>query len=153
METKIKFLDPFSYYPNLLEGFCTLQNFTKYWTKRVQKPHEQSHFEPISNHLQINAIFAVLILYGSGLITLFYMKYTCNPNILEKPCMRGFPKYWITRVSKPHEKIPLESKSTLVHFNASHVVLFKYKTEISLLYMEIVFGHIAQNYIPIMFML
>ena len=151
MEIKIKFFDPISYYPNLLEKFCTLQNFTKYWKNRVQKPPVQAHFEPKSNYLQINATLAVLLLYGSGLITLFYMKYTCNTNILRKPCMRGSPKYWKTRVSKP-QKIPLEFISTLVHFNTFHV-LFKYKTEISLFYMEIIYEHIAQNYLPIIYML
>ena len=84
MEIKTKFFDPFSYYPNLLEKSCTLQDFTKYWKNRVQKPPVQAHFEPKSNYLQINATLAVLLLYGSGLITLFYMKYTCNTNILRK---------------------------------------------------------------------
>ena len=151
MEIKIKFFDPISYYPNLLEKFCTLQNFTKYWKNRVQKPPVQAYFEPKSNYLQINATSAVLFLYGSGLITLFDMKYTCNTNILRNPCMRGLPKYWKNRVSKP-QKIPLESISTLVHFNTLHV-LFKYKIEVSLFYMEIIYEHMAQKYLPIIFML
>ena len=73
MEIKTKFFDPFSYYPNLLEKSCTLQDFTKYWKNRVQKPPEQAHSEPISIHLQINATFAVLFKYRPGLITLLYM--------------------------------------------------------------------------------
>ena len=153
MEIKTKFFDPFSYYPNLLEKSCTLQDFTKYWKNRVQKPPEQAHSEPISIHLQINATFAVLFMYRPGLITLLYMKYTCNTNILGKPCMRGFTIYWKTRVLKPHKKIPLESISTLVHTNTSHVVLFKYNTEKSLFYMEMIYKHIAQNYLLIISML
>ena len=130
-----------------------MQDFTKYWKNRVQKPLEQSHFEPISIYLQINATFAVSFMYRSGLITLLYMKYTCNTNILGNPCMRGFTNYWKTRVLKPHEKIPLESISTLVHTNTSYVVLFKYKIEKSLFYMEIIYEHIAQNYLLIISML
>lgn len=153
MGIKIKFFEPLSYHPNTLEKFCTLQIFTNYWKNRVAKPLEQPHFESISIYAQINVTFAVSFWYGSGFITLFHTRYTCNTNILEKPCMHGFTKYWKTRVEKPHEKIPLGSKSTLVHINISHAVLFKYKTEISLFYMEIIYELFALNYVSIFFML